>query len=97
MRPIVVMSHITKVLEKAIMAKLKSSDSLLFDTGKYQSGFKEGYSAHRNLSIVIHNILNSSRSPTKRDIFIQADIRKAIDNVDRAKPWLILLNKEKQN
>jgi hypothetical protein len=95
MRPIVVMSLITKIIEKAIHGKLKSIGSSLLETGTYQTGFKEGVSTHRNLSLVIHNILNSSRSTTKKDILILVDIRKAFDNFDRAKLWLILMNRAK--
>ena len=94
MRPVIVMSQITKN-EKVIHGKLKSIGSRLLEIVNYQICFKEGVSIHKNLSLVIQNILNSSRSPTKRDIFILAVIRKAFDNVDRAKLWLILMNRAK--
>jgi hypothetical protein len=61
---IVIMSHITKILEKALISKIKATSSNLLETGKYQMGFKEGCSTHNNLSYVIHNILASSRKPT---------------------------------
>ena len=40
MRPIVVMSHIMKVLERTMLNKLKAADSKLFQTGAYQAGLK---------------------------------------------------------
>jgi len=41
MHPIVVMSHIMKVLEKTILHEIKVSGSNLFETGPYSTGFKE--------------------------------------------------------
>ena len=73
--------------------KLKTFNSKLLDTGSYQSGFKERVSTHKNLSLVIHTILNFSRSPTKRDILLLVDIRKTFDNLSRARLWSILLEK----
>ena len=90
MIPIVFTSHITKIIEKRIHGKIKSIGSKLIETGYYQTGYKEGVSTNRKISLVIHKILNSSRSPTNRDIFILADIRKAFENVYRVKLWHIL-------
>ena len=41
-RPIVVKSHLLKVIEKAVMVKLKAVNSELLKVGTYQTGFKEG-------------------------------------------------------
>ena len=41
-RPIVVKSHLLKVIEKVIMMKLKATDSELLKVGTYQTGFKKG-------------------------------------------------------
>ena len=54
--PIVVMSHSTKVLEKAILNNIKSIGSDLLKTGKYLTGFKTNLLTQSNLSIVLQNI-----------------------------------------
>ena len=43
-RPIVVQSHLAKILEKAIMAKVAVAPPHLLYTRMYQTGFKEGTS-----------------------------------------------------
>ena len=40
-RPIIVRSHISKVMEKAILAKLERHAPHILKTGLYQTGFKE--------------------------------------------------------
>jgi hypothetical protein len=40
MRPIVILPHILKVIEKAIKLKAESLKSKLFEVGDYQAGFK---------------------------------------------------------
>ena len=40
-RPIMIKSHIFKVMEKVILTKLKSEKSRLLMSGSYQNGFKE--------------------------------------------------------
>ena len=49
-RPIMVKSHIFKVMEKAILMKIKSSKSKLLTSGSYQNGFKEKRSTCNNLA-----------------------------------------------
>ena len=49
-RPIMVKSHIFKVMEKAILMKIKSSKSRLLTSGSYQNGFKEKRSTCNNLA-----------------------------------------------
>ena len=39
-RPIVVESHLTKIIEKAIKNKLEDNGSQILATEEYQSGFK---------------------------------------------------------
>ena len=39
-RPIVIKSHITKICEKAILFKIRSSKSEILETSSYQTGFK---------------------------------------------------------
>ena len=43
-RPIIILPHILKVLEKAIKLKAESLKSPIFTVGDYQTGFKEGHS-----------------------------------------------------
>ena len=44
-RPIVVRSHVAKILEKAIMAKVAAAAPHLLQTKIYKTGFKEGTSS----------------------------------------------------
>ncbi len=55
-RPIMVLSHITKVVEKAILNKLNELGSKIFNVGGYQTGFKEGKSTSLNLTRVLRSI-----------------------------------------
>ena len=43
-RPIVVRSHIAKIMEKAILAKIKEEAPQLLESRMYQTGFKESKS-----------------------------------------------------
>ena len=43
-RPIVILSHTLKVIEKAVKNKVESLNSGLFKSGKYQVGFEKGHS-----------------------------------------------------
>ena len=49
-RPIVVRSHLAKILEKAIMAKVAVVAPHLLQTRIYQTGFKEGTSTATHVS-----------------------------------------------
>ena len=49
-RPIMIKSHIFKVIEKAILNKIKQSSSTLLSSGDYQNGFKEQRSTNNNLA-----------------------------------------------
>ena len=55
-RPIVIKSHLTKVIEKAILAKIKGKESKILHTAAYQAGFKEGQSTLGNLAAVAAKI-----------------------------------------
>ena len=54
-----ILSQITKILEKAIKAKLEKSNSKLLQTLEKQSVFKAGISQYKNLTKVINKILSS--------------------------------------
>lgn len=45
-RPIMVTSHLAKVLEKCIKNKITQLKSSMLQTGDYQSAFKPGESTH---------------------------------------------------
>ena len=49
-RPIVVRSHVAKILDKAIMAKVAEVASHLLQKRIYQTGFKEGTSTAAHIS-----------------------------------------------
>ena len=49
-RPIMIKSHIFKVMEKAILTKIKRERSKLLTSGNYQNGFKEQRSTCNNLA-----------------------------------------------
>ena len=57
-RPIVINSHITKIIEKAILNKLKLLKSKLLRVGNYQNGFREGKSTGINLFKVLKLVKN---------------------------------------
>ena len=49
-RPIMIKSHIFKVIEKVILNKIKSQRSKILSSGNYQNGFKEQRSTCNNLA-----------------------------------------------
>ena len=55
-RPIVVRSHIAKILEKAIMAKVAALAPHLLQTNIYQTGFKEGTSTATHVSRLLTQV-----------------------------------------
>ena len=55
-RPIVVRSHVAKILEKAIMAKVATLAPHLLKTRIYQTGFKEGTSTATHVSRLLNQI-----------------------------------------
>jgi hypothetical protein len=96
-RPIVVLSHITKIIEKAIVNKLKELDSQLFKVKGYQTGFKEGKSTSLNLTKLLTHINDTRRKRTQRSGYLFVDLKKAYDSVDRNKLFQILLNRATNN
>ncbi|KEJ82384.1 hypothetical protein OXYTRIMIC_127 [Oxytricha trifallax] len=59
-RPIVVNSHLSKIIEKVIVIKIHEQKSELLVTGNYQNGFKENKSTHLNLIRLFNHIKESS-------------------------------------
>lgn len=94
-RPVVVTSHISKILEKTILRKIEQTGSELLDVPDYQTGFKKGVSTQKNLANVLHNVLATSRTPAKREILLLFDLKRAFDSVSRPLLWQILDSRAK--
>lgn len=62
-RPIVINSHLTKIMERAILLKLNSMNSSLLKVGRYQTGFKEGKSTGINLMKILQMVSNKDQNP----------------------------------
>lgn len=82
-RGIAIASHITKIIEKSIMLKVKQLKSELFKVGDYQAGFQEGKSTSRNLAAVLNLIFRGRKKKSERRIYASIDLTKAYDNVNR--------------
>ena len=61
-RPIVVRSHLSKIMEKAILERIKSESPHLIQSQVYQTGFKEG----KSTAIHASRLLNEVHGPKKR-------------------------------
>ena len=88
-RPIVVRSHISKIMEKAILQKIKDTCPHLIDTKVYQTGFKEGKSTAIHASRLLHEV----HGRNKRKFYMLIDLQKAYDSVDREILWKVLKNR----
>jgi hypothetical protein len=88
-RPIVVRSHISKIMEKAILQKIKDTCPHLIDTKVYQTGFKEGKSTAIHASRLLHEV----HGKNKRKFYMLIDLQKAYDSVDRELLWKVLKNR----
>lgn len=85
-RPIVVRSHISKIMEKAILQKIHDTCPHLIATKMYQTGFKESKSTAIHISRLLHEV----HGPKKRKFNMLIDLQKAYDSVDREKLFKIL-------
>ena len=91
-RPIVVRSHVAKILEKAIMAKVGVLAPHLLQTRIYQTGFKEGTSTATHVSRLLSQI-HPGQGKKRRNYAALIDLQKAYDTVNREKLWRILLSR----
>ena len=91
-RPIVVRSHVVKILEKAIIAKVAAVAPHLLQTRIYQTGFKEGTSTATHVSRLLSQI-HPGQGKRKRSYAALIDLQKAYDTVNREKLWEILLKR----
>ena len=88
-RPIVVRSHLSKIMEKAILERIKSESPHLIQSQVYQTGFKEG----KSTAIHASRLLNEVHGPKKRKFNLLIDLQKAYDSVDRGVLWKLLKKK----
>ena len=88
-RPIVVRSHLAKIMEKAIMAKIAALAPHLLHTKMYQTGFKEGTSTAAHVTKLLTQI-HPGQGRKRRNYAALIDLQKAYDTVNREKLWRIL-------
>lgn len=81
-RPIVIRSHIAKILEKAIKNRIDRLYPHLLRTLRSQAGFKQGLSTQHNI--------HRDRRVHERPGAILVDFRKAFDSVNKKKVLAIL-------
>lgn len=77
-----VRSHLAKILEKAIMAKVSTLAPHLLSTRVYQTGFKEGTSTAAHATRLLMQI-HPGQGKKKRQFAALIDLQKAYDTVDR--------------
>ena len=70
-RPIVVLSHIAKIMEKAILAKIKEEAQPLLASQIYQTGFKEG----KFTAIHVSRLLQEVHGRKKRKFNLLVDLQ----------------------
>ena len=69
-RPIAVKSHIFKIMERAVMNKIKDTKSKLLESGRYQNGFKEGRATANNLQVIVKEINKGKRQAANKAQYI---------------------------
>ena len=74
-----VRSHIAKIMEKAILAKMNQEAPQLLASQIYQTGFKEG----KSTAIHASRLLQEVHGRKKRKFNLLIDLQKAYDSVDR--------------
>ena len=84
-----VRSHVAKVLEKAIMAKVAALAPHLLQTRIYHTGFKQDISTATHVSRLLTQI-HPGQGKKRRNYAALIDLQKAYDTVDREKLWSIL-------
>ena len=78
-RPIVVRSHVSKIMEKAILEKIYKTCPHVIASKVYQTGFKEG----KSTAIHASRLLNEVHGRRKRNLNLLVDLQKAYDSIDR--------------
>ena len=85
-RPIVVRSHVSKIMEKAILEKIYRTCPHVVASKVYQTGFKEG----KSTAIHASRLLNEVHGRTKRKFNLLVDLQKTYNSVDRTILWKLL-------
>jgi hypothetical protein len=81
-RPILVRSHLSKIMKKAILSSLmKEENKRILSTHNYKSGFKKHQSKAQNISFAMQCLNGKQRDEHK--YILMVDIRKAFDSVCR--------------
>lgn len=92
-RPIVVEQFITKVIEKAIVAKLKKINSIITAKRDYQAGFTEGKSTAQNITKLLEIVTNQRYHTKGNKGFFFVDFKKAFDSCNRQLLFKLLWEK----
>jgi len=74
-RPIVVRSHISKIVEKALHARLLQKHPRLTATGRYQTGFKIGKSTLFNIADLMDKVAGQKRKRSARQHTLFVDLQ----------------------
>jgi hypothetical protein len=85
-RPIVVRSHVSKIMEKAILEKIYKTCPHVIASKVCQTGFKES----KSMAIHASRLLNEVHGRKKRKFNLLVDLQKAYDSVDRTILWRLL-------
>jgi hypothetical protein len=85
-RPIVVRTLVSKIMEKAILEKIYKTCPHVIASKVYQTGFKEG----KSTAIHASRLLNEVHGRRKRKFNLLVDLQKAYDSVDRTILWRLL-------
>ena len=85
-RPIVVRSHVSKIMENAILEKIHKMCPHMIASKVYQTGFKEC----KSTAIQATRLLNEVHGRRKRKFNLLVDLQKAYDSVDRTILWRLL-------
>jgi hypothetical protein len=85
-RPIIVRSHVSKIMEKAILEKIHKMCPHMIASKTYQTGLKEG----KSTAIHASRLLNEVHGCRKRKFNLLVDLQKAYDSVDRTILWRLL-------
>ena len=81
-----VRSHLSKIMEKAILVKIRSKYPHLIASKVYQTGFKDG----KSTAIHASRLLNEVHGQRKRKFNLLVDLQKAYDSVERVILWKLL-------
>ena len=81
-RPIIVRSHLAKIVEKALLAKMERTAPHLLHTASYQTGFKQGTSTACNAARLLQ-LVHPGKSKWRKKYAALIDLQKAYDTVNR--------------